>query len=134
MLINFWSFRFCDPIDTGKTTQKDISNLYESLAENFADVVQYNKDNRNGSSITIDNVCDVLVDEKRGVPVNRLAEVSNMLLKKNDEKCLDYKYSKMIDELRNITWAAQEESLGGKNEFFKILPKILFFSLCKNMK
>lgn len=88
--------------------------MYETLAENFADVVQYNKDNRNGSTITIDDVCNILVDEKKGVPVIRLAQVSNMLLKKNEEKCLDYKYSKMVEELRNISWSAQEASLGGK--------------------
>lgn len=118
MISNFLNYRFCEPIDSGKTSQKDITNLYESLANNFADVVQYNKDNRNGSTITIDNVCDILVDEKKGVPVNRLAEVSNMLLKKNEEKCLDYKYSKMIDELRNITWAGQESIPGGKLQIF----------------
>lgn len=58
-------------------------------------------------------ICSVLVDEKKGTPVTRLAAVSNMLLNKNKEKCLDYKYNKMIEELRNLTWAEQA-SAGGK--------------------
>ena len=107
----------CDPIDSGHTTKNDIANLYEAIAGNFAEVVQYNKDNRNGSFITIDTICNVLVDEKVGVPVNRLAQVSNMILKKNGEKCLDYKYTKMIEELRNVTWAEQNKD-GGKTENF----------------
>ncbi|KAJ8664614.1 hypothetical protein QAD02_006276 [Eretmocerus hayati] len=119
-------FKFCDRIDSGKTTQNDIANLYETLASNFADVVQYNKDNRKDSTITIDMVCDVLVDEKKGVPVNRLAEVSNMLLKKNNETCLDYKYDKMIKELRNITWAEQSNA-GGRQWYYQTCTEFGFF-------
>ena len=98
--------------------------MYETLADTFADVVQYNKDNRNESMYTIDDVCTIMVDEKRGVPVNRLADVSNMLLKKNKEKCLDYKYSKMIDELRDVTWDKQEEA-GGTQLILKLMRIVL---------
>ncbi|XP_014233688.1 putative serine protease K12H4.7 [Trichogramma pretiosum] len=119
-------FKFCDPIDSGKTTTKDIANLYESLADTFADVVQYNKDNRNSSVYTIDDICNVLVDEKRGVPVNRFAEVSNMLLKKNKEECLDYKYSKMIDEMRNVTWPGNEAP-GGRQWTYQTCTEFGFF-------
>ena len=113
--------------------------MYESLASNFADVVQYNKDNRNESSITIDMVCDVLVNEKNGVPVNRLAEVSNMLLKKNKEKCLDYKYNKMVEEMRNTSWAQQNNDGGNipfnnfiiftVSKYFMVKLKCNFISL-----
>jgi hypothetical protein len=106
--MSFKYFSFCNPIDSGKTSQKDIANLYETIAGNFAEVVQYNKDNRNESSTSIDTLCSILVDEKKGIPVNRLAEVSNLLLKNNKEKCLDYKYDKMIEEFRNISWNEQK--------------------------
>lgn len=94
----------------------DISNLYETLASNFADIVQYNKDNRQSSqtaNITIETVCDILVNEKIGIPIDRLAYISNMILNVTKEKCLDYRYGKMIRELRNITWAS-EQAEGGK--------------------
>ena len=103
----------CDPIDSGHTKKTDIANLYETLAGNLAEIVQYNKDNRNGSNYTIDTVCNILVDQKRGTPVDRFAEVSNLMLTVSKEKCLDYTYTKMVNELRNITWKEQK-IMGGK--------------------
>lgn len=41
--------------------QLDVWNFYESLADNFAGVVQYNKDNRVGGDITIDTVSTCLL-------------------------------------------------------------------------
>lgn len=45
-----------------------MANLFETLAGNFADIVQYNKDNRfysssERSSITLETLCDIMVDE-----------------------------------------------------------------------
>lgn len=108
-------YRLCDPIDPGHTKKTDISNLYETLAGNFAEVVQYNKDNRRSSqtaNITIETVCEVLENDKIGNPIDRLAYVNNMILKATNEKCLDYRYGKMIRELRNVTWAS-EQAEGG---------------------
>lgn len=114
--------RLCDPIDPGHTKRVDISNLYETLASNFAGIVQYNKDNRQSSetaNITIETVCDILVDEKLGKSIDRLAYVSNMILNATKEKCLDYRYDKMIHELRNVTWASEQAE--GGNAFKWIL-------------
>ncbi|XP_011495298.1 PREDICTED: putative serine protease K12H4.7 [Ceratosolen solmsi marchali] len=119
-------FNFCDPIDSGRTSQKDIANLYETLAGNFAEVVQYNRDNRNESSITIDTLCNIIIDEKKGIPVHRLAEVSNLLLRNNKEKCLDYKYNKMIEELRNISWNEQKLP-GGRQWIYQTCTEFGFF-------
>jgi len=85
------------------------------LASNFAGVVQYNKDNRQSSqsvNITIETVCDILVDEKVGKSIDRLAYVNSMILNATKEKCLDYRYDTMIHELRSITWAS-EQAEGG---------------------
>lgn len=54
-------FKLCDPIEKYIENDLDVANFYESLAGNFAGVVQYNKDNRKGKSakiakITIDTV------------------------------------------------------------------------------
>lgn len=58
-------FRLCDPIDEYK--KKDAENLFEVLAGNFAEIVQYNKDNRyyqnpERSSVTLETLCDIMVD------------------------------------------------------------------------
>ena len=39
-----------------------------------------------------------------GPPVTRLAAVNSMLLKQSEEKCLDYKYDKMIAEMKATAW------------------------------
>lgn len=54
-------FKLCDPIEKSIKNDLDVANFYESLAGNFAGVVQYNKDNKKGKSakiakITIDTV------------------------------------------------------------------------------
>lgn len=115
----------------------DIANFFENLADNFAGVVQYNKDNRPGSKITIDTVriqsvfklnapkykpfffqlCDILVNETIGTPVTRLANVNDLLLNSSSVKCLDYKYDKMINEMKNVSWNSSAEAGG---EFFTI--------------
>ncbi|XP_055844315.1 putative serine protease K12H4.7 [Episyrphus balteatus] len=97
-------FQLCDPIEKSIENKLDISNLFENIAGNFAGVVQYNKDNSPHAGKTIDDVCDVMVNETLGTPVQRLAEVNRMLLKDSGEKCLDYKYDKMIVEMQNTTW------------------------------
>lgn len=66
--------RLCDPIKADNNN--DVANLLESLAGNFAGVVQYNKDNRafrEGSdvNITIDTLCDIMINESLGTPMIR---------------------------------------------------------------
>lgn len=72
MLTLLYCFRLCDPIDIDN--KKDIANLFETLAGNFAEIVQYNKDNRlyqnpERSSITLENLCDIMVDKSLPIPV-----------------------------------------------------------------
>ncbi|KAL3276152.1 hypothetical protein HHI36_020871 [Cryptolaemus montrouzieri] len=102
------AFRLCDPLESLMNEQKHMSNFWDTLANNFAGVVQYNKDNRidqtAAGKITIDDVCGIMVNQSLGTPVDRLAAVSNLLLDANNETCLDYNYDKMIEEMRNITW------------------------------
>lgn len=109
----------CDHIDPGHTKRNDISNLYETIASNFAGIVQYNKDNRNNSAmanLTIDSACDILTNEKLGIAIDRLAYLSTKILNATKDKCLDYMYSKMIHNLRNVTWNS-EEAEGGNFEY-----------------
>lgn len=122
-------FKLCDPIDPGHTKKTDILNLYETLAGNVAGIVQYNKDNRPRSptrNITVDDVCNILVDETIRLPVERLALVNNMILNATKEKCLDYRYGKMIRELRNITWTS-EQAEGGRQWVYQTCTEFGFF-------
>lgn len=103
-------FRLCDPIEQSIDNKNDVSNFYESLASNFAGVVQYNKDNRKGknnkwANITIETLCGIMTDTTKSASssLDRLGQINSLLLDASDQKCLDYKYDKMIKDLRNIS-------------------------------
>ncbi|KAI8115628.1 putative serine protease F56F10.1 [Lucilia cuprina] len=100
-------FKTCTPIKDSIENNLDISNFFENVAGNFAGVVQYNKDNSPHATITIDQICDVMLNTTMGPPVTRLAAVNDMLLKQSKEKCLDYKYDKMIKDMQNVAWESE---------------------------
>ena len=106
-------YRLCDPIEKSIDNVMDISNFFESLASNFAGVVQYNKDNSPHATLTIDDVCNVMVNTSIGAQIDRLAEVNAMLLKQDKQTCLDYKYEKMVKLMQNTSWDSDEAN-GGK--------------------
>ncbi|CAH1366832.1 hypothetical protein MTP99_008111 [Tenebrio molitor] len=123
-------FNLCDPVQESVDNEQDISNLYETIADDFAGVVQYNKDNRIGSpagtNITIDVVCDIMVNQTIGPPINRLGQVNQLLLSTYDQKCLDYQYEKMIDTLRNASWDS-EASEGGRQWTYQTCTEFGFY-------
>lgn len=106
-------FRLCDPLNV--TNELDVANLFETLAGNFEGVVQYNKDNRDfkGSNITIDTLCDMMTNPSYGSPLSRYAAVNNILLEATGEKCLDFKYEKLLKDMRSTNWNSSA-SAGGK--------------------
>lgn len=97
------TFKLCDSIE-GEDKDLEISNFFENLASNFAGVVQYNKDNSPHATVTIDTVCDIMMNETIGPQVARLGAVNTLMLEQSKDKCLDYKYDKMIQEMRNTSW------------------------------
>jgi len=100
-------YQLCDPIEKSVEYPLDISNLYEGLASDFAGVVQYNKDNRDNNHVSIDDVCDLMCNQTIGPPVTRLAAVNSLLLKESEQKCLDFKYDKMVNEMKNVSWDSE---------------------------
>uniref|UniRef100_A0A0A1XMQ0 Putative serine protease K12H4.7 n=1 Tax=Zeugodacus cucurbitae TaxID=28588 RepID=A0A0A1XMQ0_ZEUCU len=100
-------FNTCTPIGESITNPLDMSNFFQTLADNIAGVVQFNKDNRPGVDYTIDDVCNVMVNSTIGPPFERLGIVNGMLLEDSKKKCLDYKYDNMLTEMRNISWFAE---------------------------
>jgi len=124
-------FKLCDPVENSINNNLDITNLFESLASNFAGVVQYNKDNSPHATITIDDVCSVMINTTIGPPVSRLAVVNQMLLDTANEKCLDYKYDKMIDEMKNTSWNA-ESSEGGRQWTYQTCTEFGFYQTAED--
>ncbi|EEB18067.1 conserved hypothetical protein [Pediculus humanus corporis] len=126
----FKMFKLCDPLELNN--EDDNSNLFESLAGNFAGVVQYNKDNRHdqnsgGSDLTIDYLCDIMLNQSLGKEINRLAVVNEVVLNKTTkEKCLDYKYDKMIKQMQLTDWKS-EVAEGGRQWTYQTCTEFGFF-------
>jgi hypothetical protein len=119
-------FQLCDPIEKSIENPLDIANLYENIAGDFAGVVQYNKDKRDGATISIDDICDLMTNQTIGPPVTRLGEVNKMLLKSSNQTCFDYKYDKMIAEMKNVSWDA-ESSEGGRQWTYQTCTEFGFY-------
>lgn len=123
-------FRLCDPLEKSIKNDLDISNLYETLAGNFAGIAQYNKDNRIGSSktknITLDTLCNIMRNESIGPQVNRLAAVNDLLLNATNQTCLDYKYDNMINEMRNDSFDSKV-SEGGRQWMYQTCTEFGFY-------
>ncbi|KAK4877733.1 hypothetical protein RN001_010239 [Aquatica leii] len=124
-------FKLCDPIEDSITNPKDISNFYETLAGNFASIVQYNKDFRMGgtqkiSNITIDTLCDIMTSKDKASALDRLAAVNSLLLEANNLKCLDYKYDKMVKEMSDTNWSS-EVAEGGRQWTYQTCTEFGFF-------
>lgn len=122
-------FNLCDAIDVSK--KNDVSNLMEILADNIAGVVQYNKDNRAfkkspGWNITIDTVCDIMTNESSGSAVDRFAAVNTLMLETYQEPCLDYKYDKMIKEMKNDSWEGSASN-GGRQWMYQTCTEFGFY-------
>ncbi|XP_041359445.1 putative serine protease K12H4.7 [Gigantopelta aegis] len=122
-------FTLCDDIDNTKTN--DVINFYSTLAGNFEGVVQYNKDNRafegaKGTNITVDTLCAMMTDSGLGDPVSRYAAVNAMMLATYSEKCLDFSYTNMIDDLRKVDWNSSAAE-GGRQWTYQTCTEFAFF-------
>jgi Serine carboxypeptidase S28 len=119
-------YQLCDPIEASISNPLDIANLYEGLASDFAGVVQYNKDNRDNNHVSIDDVCDLMCNQTIGPPVTRLAAVNSLLLKENDQKCFDFKYDKMVQQMKNVSWDS-EVANGGRQWTYQTCSEFGFY-------
>ena len=99
-------FKTCTPFDG--IDSRNVSNIMESIIGNFEDIIQYNKDNRGfegvtTSNITITKLCSIMTDGK-GTPIEKLAKVNSFMLEATGQKCLDYSYDQMIQEMSSTNW------------------------------
>ncbi|XP_074657679.1 putative serine protease F56F10.1 isoform X2 [Tubulanus polymorphus] len=119
------TFKTCKPIMI--TSQMDVWNFYSILAGNIENVVQYNKDNRAfegalGTNITVDVVCKMMMttsDKFQG-----LADVSNLLLAADKQKCLDNSYADLVKSLKSTDW---NDDIAGRSWVYQTCTEFGFF-------
>lgn len=118
--------RLCDSLEMTARNAQDVANLLESLASLFAGVVQYNKDYSPHARVTIDAVCDIMLNQTWGPQITRLAEVNRVLLEQQSETCLDYRYENMVAGMRNVSWDA-ETAEGGRQWTYQTCTEFGFY-------
>jgi len=63
----------------------------------------------------------MMTDKSVGDELERYAAVNELILKTYSQECLDYKYSKIIDSLRQTDWNSSA-SEGGNNRALFLDP------------
>lgn len=119
-------FRVCKPFATASAN--DIKNFYNSIADDFADLVQYNEDNRISAdakykNLTINTVCNMLTADGSVPAYKKLAAFNSIILEKSNQTCLDYNYNNMVRDLRNMTWS----SGGGRQWMYQTCTEFGFY-------
>ncbi|XP_065205171.1 putative serine protease K12H4.7 [Planococcus citri] len=102
-------FQLCGKLENNPD---DISSFFAGLADNFAGVVQYNRDNRESEtkSITIETLCNIMTLPVRNTSALVLyAEVNKFMLKSYNLTCLDHSYKNYIDSLKKIDYESAAE-------------------------
>uniref|UniRef100_A0A1B6IAX2 Serine protease K12H4.7 n=1 Tax=Homalodisca liturata TaxID=320908 RepID=A0A1B6IAX2_9HEMI len=122
-------FKLCDPIDT--TNQNDVWNLLESLADNFAVIVQYNNE---GLPYSINTLCDIMTNKTMGSPLMRYAFVNKILLNLFGETCVDYKYNKMIEQLKETNWTSESVSSGDRTWVYQTCTEFGYYQTSESKK
>ncbi|XP_062136951.1 putative serine protease K12H4.7 [Drosophila sulfurigaster albostrigata] len=124
-------FKTCTPLKDSIENPLDIASFFENIAGNFAGVVQYNKDNSPHATVTIDEICDIMLNTTIGPPVTRLGAVNDLLLKDSKTKCLDYKYDKMVADMKNVSWDS-ETAKGMRQWIYQTCTEFGFYQTSEN--
>ena len=101
-------FKLCSSLDG--QNKNDVTNLFESLLGNFEGIVQYNKDNRafegaEWGNVTIETLCDLMLDTNQGSQLDRLALVNDLVsLKMEGQTCLDHTYQSEVGKHHITTY------------------------------
>merc|ERR1711971_1464151 len=114
-------FKLCSNFG-GKNTNY-VTNLFESLVGNFEGIVQYNRDDRDfegaqWTNVTIDTVCQIMLDQSKGSAIDRLAAVNDLSLEMSGEKCLDHSYDNQVLELQQTAWESNAAA-GGRQWIYQ---------------
>jgi len=96
-------FKLCTPFDGRK--QEDISNFIQSLVGIAMGAVQYDFNAKGHGLMDITEVCETMVEKKNGNSAfDRLAKLNELSLKEQGQRCLNYTYQSMLDDLLETEW------------------------------
>jgi len=118
-------FKTCIPFDA--FNKNNLENFFQTIAGNFAGVVQYNKDQRISgvSNITVDTLCDIMAKTDMSA-VDRLAEINDVILGSAGQKCMDYDYETFVRQMRQTNFSSTAGA-GGRQWTYQTCVEFGFF-------
>ncbi|XP_060655457.1 putative serine protease K12H4.7 [Drosophila nasuta] len=115
-------FKTCTPLKDSIQNPLDITNFFYKLAEHFASVVQYNP-----MLIPISEICDSMVYNRIDTLVTRLSKINNLLLNVTQTTCLDYKYDKMISDIKDVSWDSANAIEDSRQWYYQTCTEFGFY-------
>ena len=108
--------------------QDDVALLVDSLAGNFMDVVQYNRDNTafegRPNNITIVTLCDIMANASLGCALERYAAVNKLL---SGEDAVDANFTAQVDSMRQVAWDSPAVQGGTKQWVYQTCTEFGFY-------
>lgn len=109
------------------TTRNDQINLMASIAHTFSIVAQLNDVNIQGNYINVDLVCSVMTNSSIGEPINRIGQINSMVMQDHYENVTHYRYSNMIEGLRNTSMSSPAAVFGARQWLYQMCNEMGFF-------
>jgi len=72
-----------------------------------------------------------MLNTTAGPPVTRLGLVNDMLLKESNTTCLDYKYEKMVADMKKVSWDS-ETAKGSRQWTYQTCHEFGFYQTSEN--
>ncbi|XP_011702435.1 PREDICTED: putative serine protease K12H4.7 [Wasmannia auropunctata] len=101
----------------------------DSLAEVFADVVQYDQIENGQTKIAA--LCDKMMAAHLGSPLKRLAYV---FLNQTDENCTDVSYNGFLKKYRNVSWDSPAATNGMRQWFHQTCTEYGYYQTSNSDK
>jgi hypothetical protein len=96
-------------------SEDDVALLAETLAGNFMDVVQYNRDNTafegRPNNITITDLCDIMANTSLGSPLARYAAVNRLM---TGGEPVDANFTAEVEFMSSTSWDSPAVSSGAR--------------------
>ena len=109
--------------------QDDVALVADTLVGNFAECVQYNRDNI--FPFTIDDLCDVMVNASLGSPLERYAAVNDDF---NFDLPIDANFSAQVEEMRGTSWNSSAVDEGMRQWIYQTCTEFGYYQTTDSAK
>lgn len=105
-------FNFCTPLEESDLNTNDITCLFEAISNGIAGIVQYDRKFSASGKLSINDVCDIMLNSDTGLQLKRLSQITQKNLMHENLDCFDIRYDDQLNSLRQISWESSDAEGG----------------------